>query len=89
MADYLADWSVEETEAANSGETKHLWEESWDDDDTSDDFSQQLKYVTPLLPTDTDTYTHLYMHKHKHMHMHSSHSLPIRGTGRPSPICTR
>lgn len=37
---------MEETEAANSGETtKHLWEESWDDDDTSDDFSQQLKYV--------------------------------------------
>lgn len=48
-----ADWSVEETEAANSGETKHLWEESWDDDDTSDDFSQQLKYVTPPQPTGT------------------------------------
>lgn len=47
------DWSVEETEAANSGETKHLWEESWDDDDTSDDFSHQLKYVTPLLSTGT------------------------------------
>lgn len=42
------DWPVEETEAANSGETtKHLWEESWDDDDTSDDFSQQLKYAAP------------------------------------------
>ncbi|KUI53676.1 Putative 26S proteasome complex subunit sem-1 [Cytospora mali] len=39
----VEDWPVEETEAANSGETKHLWEESWDDDDTSDDFSQQLK----------------------------------------------
>ncbi|KAI7775662.1 26S proteasome complex subunit [Diaporthe eres] len=39
----VEDWSVEETEAANSSETKHLWEESWDDDDTSDDFSQQLK----------------------------------------------
>jgi 26 proteasome complex subunit DSS1 len=38
------DWTVEETEAAKDGEaTKHLWEESWDDDDTSDDFSAQLK----------------------------------------------
>ncbi|KAK3379077.1 DSS1/SEM1 family-domain-containing protein [Lasiosphaeria ovina] len=38
------DWSVEDTEAANGGEgTQHLWEESWDDDDTSDDFSAQLK----------------------------------------------
>lgn len=43
------DWADNETEAAaqaNEGESsKHLWEESWDDDDTSDDFSQQLKYV--------------------------------------------
>jgi len=23
--------------------TTHLWEESWDDDDTSDDFANQLK----------------------------------------------
>jgi 26 proteasome complex subunit DSS1 len=38
------DWEQEETEAAGeSGTTKHLWEESWDDDDTSDDFSTQLK----------------------------------------------
>lgn len=22
-----------------------MWEESWDDDDTSEDFSKQLKYV--------------------------------------------
>jgi 26 proteasome complex subunit DSS1 len=43
------DWGVEETEAANGGETTtHLWEESWDDDDTSDDFSTQLKYVQEL-----------------------------------------
>jgi hypothetical protein len=41
-----ADWPEDQTEAAKgSGETKHLWEESWDDDDTSDDFSQQLRYV--------------------------------------------
>ncbi|KAF3767208.1 hypothetical protein M406DRAFT_321504 [Cryphonectria parasitica EP155] len=40
----VEDWPAEETEAANSGETtKHLWEESWDDDDTSDDFSKQLQ----------------------------------------------
>jgi hypothetical protein len=40
------DWEAEETEAAGgSGTTQHLWEESWDDDDTSDDFSAQLKYV--------------------------------------------
>jgi 26 proteasome complex subunit DSS1 len=43
----LVDWPVEQTEAAQSGEdaSKHLWEESWDDDDTNDDFSAQLKYV--------------------------------------------
>jgi 26 proteasome complex subunit DSS1 len=44
-----ADWPEDQTEAAaqqqNGGESsKHLWDESWDDDDTSDDFSQQLKY---------------------------------------------
>ncbi|TDZ72097.1 putative 26S proteasome complex subunit sem-1 [Colletotrichum trifolii] len=39
------DWAPEDTEAAagGSGTTQHLWEESWDDDDTSDDFSAQLK----------------------------------------------
>ncbi|KAL0935835.1 uncharacterized protein CTRU02_208048 [Colletotrichum truncatum] len=39
------DWAQEDTEAAagGSGTTQHLWEESWDDDDTSDDFSAQLK----------------------------------------------
>lgn len=40
-----ADWEAEDTEAANGGDTQHLWEESWDDDDTSDDFSAQLRYV--------------------------------------------
>lgn len=47
----FVDWPAEETEAAatKGGETtKHLWEESWDDDDTSDDFSQQLKYVLSI-----------------------------------------
>ncbi|KEZ46751.1 hypothetical protein SAPIO_CDS0032 [Scedosporium apiospermum] len=37
------DWATEDAEAAEGAETKHLWEESWDDDDTSDDFSAQLK----------------------------------------------
>lgn len=41
------DWEQEDTEAASgSGATQHLWEESWDDDDTSDDFSAQLKYIS-------------------------------------------
>ncbi|KAH7310642.1 DSS1/SEM1 family-domain-containing protein [Stachybotrys elegans] len=38
------DWQDDQTEAAaGSSATKHLWEESWDDDDTTDDFSTQLK----------------------------------------------
>ncbi|KAI1090906.1 DSS1/SEM1 family-domain-containing protein [Rostrohypoxylon terebratum] len=46
----VEDWPAEETEAAataaagsNGTTTQHLWEESWDDDDTSDDFSAQLR----------------------------------------------
>jgi len=40
--DYVtADWTQEDTEVP--GDNTHLWEESWDDDDTSDDFSAQLK----------------------------------------------
>ena len=38
----MADWTQEEAEVP--GDNTHLWEESWDDDDTSEDFSQQLKY---------------------------------------------
>ncbi|KAG5957881.1 hypothetical protein E4U57_001676 [Claviceps arundinis] len=37
------DWPDEQTEAAQGGQTNHLWEESWDDDDTTDDFSVQLR----------------------------------------------
>ncbi|AEO60769.1 hypothetical protein MYCTH_109876 [Thermothelomyces thermophilus ATCC 42464] len=38
------DWAAEDTEAASgAGARQHLWEESWDDDDTTDDFSAQLK----------------------------------------------
>lgn len=45
MTDCLrADWAKEE-EVGAQGTNTHLWEESWDDDDTSDDFSVQLKCV--------------------------------------------
>lgn len=30
---------------SGEGGNTHLWEESWDDDDTSEDFSKQLKCV--------------------------------------------
>jgi 26 proteasome complex subunit DSS1 len=36
------DWTKEEEVGSQTAAT-HLWEESWDDDDTSDDFSVQLK----------------------------------------------
>lgn len=42
----VEDWPAEETESANQQQgttADHLWEESWDDDDTSDDFSAQLR----------------------------------------------
>ncbi|MCJ1400167.1 hypothetical protein MMC11_003371 [Xylographa trunciseda] len=35
------DWPQEDAEVP--GGNTHLWEESWDDDDTSEDFSKQLK----------------------------------------------
>jgi len=37
----VTDWPQEEAEVP--GDNAHLWEESWDDDDTSEDFSAQLK----------------------------------------------
>lgn len=40
--DISIDWQKEE-EVGAQATTTHLWEESWDDDDTSDDFSAQLK----------------------------------------------
>jgi 26 proteasome complex subunit DSS1 len=39
----IADWSHEEAEVPGEGTNTHLWEESWDDDDMSEDFSKQLK----------------------------------------------
>ncbi|KAL9040184.1 MAG: hypothetical protein Q9214_004588 [Letrouitia sp. 1 TL-2023] len=39
----VEDWPEEDQEVPEGGSTTHLWEESWDDDDTSDDFSKQLK----------------------------------------------
>ena len=41
------DWAEEDTELPSGNQ--HLWEESWDDDDTTEDFSAQLKYVSLLL----------------------------------------
>ena len=38
----VEDWTKEE-EVGSQAAATHLWEESWDDDDTSDDFSVQLK----------------------------------------------
>jgi len=37
----VENWTEEETQIPN-GNT-HLWEESWDDDDTNDDFAVQLR----------------------------------------------
>nr|POE58706.1 putative 26s proteasome complex subunit sem-1 [Quercus suber] len=39
----VEDWAKQEEVGAQQASTSHLWEESWDDDDTSDDFSVQLK----------------------------------------------
>lgn len=40
----VEDWPAEDQEVPpGEGGTTHLWEESWDDDDTSEDFSKQLK----------------------------------------------
>ncbi|TKA24969.1 hypothetical protein B0A50_06067 [Salinomyces thailandicus] len=38
----VEDWAKEDEVGQQAGNT-HLWEESWDDDDTSDDFAVQLK----------------------------------------------
>ncbi|KAF1956271.1 hypothetical protein CC80DRAFT_73492 [Byssothecium circinans] len=37
----VEDWQEDETQIP--GGTSHLWEESWDDDDTNEDFAVQLK----------------------------------------------
>jgi 26 proteasome complex subunit DSS1 len=39
----VADWTEEDTQIP--GGNTHLWEESWDDDDTSDEFAVQLRLV--------------------------------------------
>lgn len=47
----MLDWAPEESEVppGSEGGTTHLWEESWDDDDTSEDFSKQLKWVSRMI----------------------------------------
>ena len=44
---WYVDWAPEDSEVppGSEGGTTHLWEESWDDDDTSEDFSKQLKWA--------------------------------------------
>lgn len=37
----IEDWQEEDTQLP--GGNTHLWEESWDDDDTNEDFAVQLK----------------------------------------------
>ena len=44
-----SDWPEEDQEVPREGGTTHLWEESWDDDDTSEDFSKQLKFVSGIV----------------------------------------
>ncbi|KAH0566086.1 hypothetical protein GP486_000524 [Trichoglossum hirsutum] len=41
-ADKYLDWETEGAEVSGGGNA-HLWEESWDDDDSSEEFSAQLK----------------------------------------------
>ncbi|KAI9862573.1 MAG: hypothetical protein M1813_004425 [Trichoglossum hirsutum] len=41
-ANRYLDWDTEGAEVSGSGNA-HLWEESWDDDDSSEEFSAQLK----------------------------------------------
>jgi 26 proteasome complex subunit DSS1 len=38
---HRVDWTEEETQIP--GGNTHLWEESWDDDDTNEDFAVQLR----------------------------------------------
>lgn len=40
--------------AADGEQGAHLWEESWDDDDTNDDFAKQLQCVLPDLAFSQD-----------------------------------
>jgi 26 proteasome complex subunit DSS1 len=42
----VEDWTEEETQIPNGN--AHLWEESWDDDDTNEDFAVQLRSVEAL-----------------------------------------
>jgi 26 proteasome complex subunit DSS1 len=37
----VEDWAEEDTQIPNGN--AHLWEESWDDDDTTEDFAVQLR----------------------------------------------
>ncbi len=45
MLTWEIDWSDADTDAKAGGGKNALWEESWDDDDTSDDFSAQVRWA--------------------------------------------
>ena len=45
----IPDWPIEETADNAAGGNAHLWEESWDDDDTNEDFAKELRYVDFFL----------------------------------------
>lgn len=47
------DW--EDAEADVPGGKGNLWEESWDDDDTSEDFSAQLRLLSSRIYFSTHT----------------------------------
>lgn len=42
MVLFTADWPASETVSAKNDQA-HMWEETWDDDDTAEDFSVQLR----------------------------------------------
>lgn len=44
MGERILDWKDSETDVQNPPGGR-LWEESWDDDDTTEDFSTQLRFI--------------------------------------------
>jgi hypothetical protein len=54
----VVDWTQEETELPSGN--AHLWEESWDDDDTSEDFASQLRLTSLSDKTFLDVSDYIY-----------------------------
>ena len=53
------DWEERDTEMA--GGKPNLWEESWDDDDSSEDFSAQLRQVSRCKARKRQMDAYLYL----------------------------